>query len=62
MKIYVIFHEEQDKDLENWEVCDFEAFFDKNKAEERAKKLTEDSAGSFWGCRFKYWASEMEVQ
>lgn len=61
MIIYVIFHEEQDKDLENWEVCDFEAFFDKDKAEERAKELTEDSFQT-WGYRVKYWASDIEVQ
>ena len=61
MKIYVIFHGEQDINWDIWEVCDFEAFFDKDKAEERAKELTEDSFQN-WGYRVKYWASEIEVQ
>ena len=60
MKIYVIFHGEQDINWDIWEVCDFEAFFDKDKAEERAKELTENSSES-WVYRVHRYVSEMEI-
>lgn len=59
--IYLIYHYERDGDLKEWQVHDDKAFFDKEKAQRCADKLTTESKKLF-GYHNEYYIEDIKVE